>query len=116
MSGPKQRAARACGRSGLQPGEHGAHAAVCLGVLADPEFGECEVRLESGDALLVYTDGVIELRTTEWEYGERRLLEVASEYADRSADEIVDAVLRMAVEAQDGEPRDDIALLCLKQR
>jgi hypothetical protein len=28
----------------------------------------------------------------------------------------VDAVLRMAVEAQEGEPRDDIALLCLKQR
>jgi PAS domain S-box-containing protein len=87
-----------------------------VGVLADPEFGECEVRLESGDALLVYTDGVIELRTTEWEYGERRLLEVAGEHADRSADEIADAVLRMAVEAQDGEPRDDIALLCLKQR
>ena len=87
-----------------------------VGALEEPEFGECEVRLESGDALLVYTDGVIELRTTEWEYGERRLLEIASEYADRSADEIADAVLRMAVEAQDGEPRDDIALLCLKQR
>jgi sigma-B regulation protein RsbU (phosphoserine phosphatase) len=87
-----------------------------VGAVAEPEFGECEIRLERGDALLAYTDGVTELRTTEWQYGESRLLETARAQADATADEIADAVLRMAVEAQEGEPRDDIALLCLKQR
>jgi PAS domain S-box-containing protein len=87
-----------------------------VGAIADAEFGECKVHLDRGDALLAYTDGVIELRTTEWQYGEARLLEVARAHADDSAEEIADAVLAMAVEAQDGEPRDDIAVLCLKQR
>jgi PAS domain S-box-containing protein len=87
-----------------------------VGAVADAEFRECKVHLAPGDALLVYTDGVIELRTTEWEYGERRLLETVQAHTDDSAEAIVDEVLRMAVDAQEGEPRDDIALLCLKQR
>jgi phosphoserine phosphatase RsbU/P len=70
---------------------------------------------QPGETLLLYTDGVIELRTTEWAYGEQRLLEVAREHAGDSADGLVDAVLRMAVDAQEGEPRDDIALLCLRR-
>jgi len=87
-----------------------------IGAVPRPHFSECEVRLERGEALLLYTDGVTELRTTEWQYGERRLQEMAAEHTDDSADAIVDAVLHMAVDAQAGEPRDDIALLCLKQR
>jgi serine phosphatase RsbU (regulator of sigma subunit) len=86
-----------------------------VGAIEDPEFTECELRLDRGEALLLYTDGVTELRTTEWAYGEDRLLELVQGHAGRSADEITDAVLRMAVDAQDGEPRDDIALLCLRK-
>ena len=85
-----------------------------VGAIAEPEFSERRVRLEPGEALLLYTDGVTELRTTEWQYGERRLAELVREHAGRSAEAIADAVLRMAVDAQDGEPRDDIALLCLR--
>src|SRR4051794_8798858 len=87
-----------------------------VGAVPEPEFRECEIRLVPGEALLVYTDGVTELRTTEWEYGEARLLETARAHSDDSAEAIADAVLQMAVGAQEGEPRDDIALLCLKQR
>jgi PAS domain S-box-containing protein len=85
-----------------------------VGAIAEPEFAEHRVRLGRGDALLVYTDGVTELRTSEWQYGERRLAETVCAHTDASAEKIVDAVLHMAVGAQDGEPRDDIALLCLK--
>jgi sigma-B regulation protein RsbU (phosphoserine phosphatase) len=86
-----------------------------VGVIAEPEFPEVEVRLRPGESLLLYTDGVTELRTTDWDYGEQRLLQSVRAHAGESADAIADAVLRMAVEAQDGEPRDDIALLCVKQ-
>jgi PAS domain S-box-containing protein len=86
-----------------------------VGAIADPEFSERAVHLVPGESLLFYTDGVTELRTTEWQYGENRLLEMVRGHAGESADAIADAVLRMAVEAQDGEPRDDIALLGLRK-
>jgi serine phosphatase RsbU (regulator of sigma subunit) len=85
-----------------------------VGVVGDPEFSECRIGLEPGEALLLYTDGVTELRIFEWQ-GERRLAEIVAEHAGRSAEAIADVVLRMAVDASDGEPRDDIALLCLRR-
>jgi PAS domain S-box-containing protein len=96
--------------------EHLEMRGTIVGAIAEPEFAEHRVRLGPGEALLVYTDGVTELRTSEWQYGERRLAETVRAHAGGPAEEIVDAVLHMAVEAQDGEPRDDIALLCLKAR
>src|SRR4051794_16123328 len=103
----------------VRPGgdvEHLEVRGTIVGAIAEPEFTERRVRLGRGDALLVYTDGVTELRTQEWQYGERRLAETVRAHAGGTAEEIVDAVLHMAVDAQDGEPRDDIALLCLKAR
>jgi serine phosphatase RsbU (regulator of sigma subunit) len=64
--------------------------------------------------MLLYTDGVIEVRTDRTRYGERLLHRTLREHAQASAEEIVIAVERAAVEAQTGEPRDDIALLALR--
>ena len=86
-----------------------------VGVVPDADFEDVTVRLVPGEVLLLYTDGVTELRTTEWQYGEQRLLETVQAHAGDGVEVIADAVLRMAVEAQAGEPRDDIALLCLKK-
>ena len=84
-----------------------------VGAVPDPEFAQIELSLDDGDLLLLHTDGVTELRTTEWQYGEDRLTELLQAHAGQPPERVADAVLRMAVEAQDGEPRDDIALLCL---
>src|SRR3954454_1015033 len=46
-SGWVQLGGRPCGRSALQPGEHGPHAAVRFGVLAEPELVA-----DSGDRVL----------------------------------------------------------------
>jgi PAS domain S-box-containing protein len=85
-----------------------------VGGLRNPEFGKRDVTLEAGDLLLLFTDGVTEIRGDDPELGERALEEVLSDHRGASADEIVAAVQQRAVDLQSGEPRDDIALLAVK--
>jgi len=85
-----------------------------LGALPEPEFREVEAVLEPGDVLLLHTDGVTELRGQEPEEGERRLVRVLARHGGDRAEAIVDAVQRSAVAAQDGVPRDDIAVLAMR--
>ena len=77
-------------------------------------FTEGTVSLGPGDLLLIYTDGVTEVRVPDLDLGERELRRVLTEHAGRSADEVVEAVQRRAVELHDGAPRDDIALLAVR--
>ncbi|CAA9521411.1 MAG: Serine phosphatase RsbU, regulator of sigma subunit [uncultured Solirubrobacteraceae bacterium] len=85
-----------------------------VGGLRTPEFGEREITLEPGDLLLLFTDGVTEIRGDDPDLGERALAEVLAQMRGASADEIVAAVQHKAVDLQAGEPRDDIALLAVK--
>lgn len=85
-----------------------------IGGVSDPAFEEHEVRLGRGDLMLLYTDGVTELRTRDPQFGERRLAETLGGLCGASAVRVADAVERMAVELQDGPPRDDIALLAVR--
>ncbi|HYM59119.1 MAG TPA: SpoIIE family protein phosphatase [Solirubrobacteraceae bacterium] len=87
-----------------------------IGGVSDPTFEEHEVRLEHGDLMLLYTDGVTELRTRDPQFGERRLAETLGGLRAASAAQVADSVERMAVELQDGPPRDDIALLAVRVR
>jgi PAS domain S-box-containing protein len=82
-----------------------------LGVFRDPELHEVDTELLSGDTLLLYTDGVTEAGPAGAEIGEDGLAELLAEMRGMSPDEIVDAVEQAAVAAQDGKPRDDIALV-----
>jgi sigma-B regulation protein RsbU (phosphoserine phosphatase) len=77
-------------------------------------FAAGTLRLAPGELLLLYTDGVTEVRTSDAGLGERELLATLSAHAGASADEVVAAVERRAVELQDGAPRDDIALVAIK--
>ena len=85
-----------------------------VGVLADAQFGEASMHLGPGDLLLLYTDGVTEVRTTDLDLGERELRATLGAEAGASAEEVVAAVARRAVELQRGAQRDDIALLAVK--
>jgi PAS domain S-box-containing protein len=87
-----------------------------VGAVPDPEFHEVSTRLDPGDLLLLYTDGVTEVSTTDVDLGERLMLEALRESAGRPCAEVVEAVERAAVDAQEGEPRDDIALLAVRAR
>jgi hypothetical protein len=67
-----------------------------LGVLDAPEFPPHRSRLERGDALLLYTDGLVESRERDIELGIDRLLGAAERVITRGpvggADRIADAV------------------------
>ena len=85
-----------------------------VGVLEQARFEERDARLWPGDALLLYTDGAVELRRRDLSFGERELERVLREHAGKSAEQLVDAVAGRVDELQDGSPRDDVALLALR--
>ena len=85
-----------------------------VGGLPDPVFVDTELRLDPGDLLLLYTDGVTELRTKDPSYGERRLRETTAAQVGRPVGEVLDAVLAAAIDVDGRRPRDDVALLALR--
>ena len=72
------------------------------------------VRLDAGDALILYTDGVTDARGPEGFFGEERFAEVLESCAGSSAEVIVKAVERTLNEFHCGRPRDDIAFVVLR--
>jgi serine phosphatase RsbU (regulator of sigma subunit) len=73
-----------------------------------------EIVLEPGDALVVFTDGAIELRGEDPGDGARVLREALADATGAAAAELADAVQRQVVAAAGGELRDDLALLVLR--
>ena len=89
-----------------------------LGLFADADYELQKRRLQSGDLLLCYTDGVTEAMSPEdEEFGEARLLDIARAHLGGSASTVVGAV-RDAVEAHTRGARqhDDLTLLALALR
>ena len=87
-----------------------------VGVLPDAVFDCMDLRLAPGDTLLLYTDGVTDLRTRDAASGEARLAETVVAAAPNGVEALVDAVRAMATEAQGGRPRDDMALMAIRPR
>ena len=67
-----------------------------LGGLADADFTRCYGHLDRGDALLLYTDGVIEAPGRDLYDGVDRMLGVASKALLASSSEVAEAVCRAA--------------------
>ena len=84
-----------------------------LGVLPDPSFEDRAVSLAPGDALVFYTDGVIESRGADGSLDEARLAELLTSCAGLGADAIAAAVEAAALSSHD-QRRDDIAVLVLR--
>jgi serine phosphatase RsbU (regulator of sigma subunit) len=86
-----------------------------LGVVPDPNFEDRSLALAPGDALVFYTDGVIESRASNGSsLNEERLADVVAGCAGADADAIAACVEDAALAAQNGSPRDDIAVLVLR--
>jgi serine phosphatase RsbU (regulator of sigma subunit)/PAS domain-containing protein len=86
---------------------------LMAGLSADIDVHDVDVRLEVGDVLLLYTDGVTEAGARSAPFGESGLVSVLAGLAGASPQAVVDAVERAVVAAQPGDPRDDIALLAI---
>lgn len=86
-----------------------------VGLFHDADFAEDACRLSSGDKLVIYSDGVSELRSPAGEeFGERRLEQFAAAKASLGTAELFDALLARVLEHSRDVPRkDDLTLLAL---
>ena len=85
-----------------------------LGIRTDVRLHETETVLMPGDALLLYTDGVIEAGPRGAPLGEDGLLELLGSLGDTHPEVLVSAVDEAASRISGGRARDDVALLAIQ--
>jgi serine phosphatase RsbU (regulator of sigma subunit) len=88
-----------------------------LGIIGLAQYEEQHAQLETGDLLVLYSDGVTEaINAAEEEYGDERLASVLARHRARTAAEIVIAVTEDLAAFTAGCPQaDDITLLVLRR-
>jgi sigma-B regulation protein RsbU (phosphoserine phosphatase) len=89
---------------------------IVAGMVAEARYPPANIRLEPGQALLLYTDGVTEAGDPEDRfYTEERLLALMQDSARMNARELVDIVRNdVAAFSRDAPQADDITLLALR--
>ncbi|MFI1016802.1 SpoIIE family protein phosphatase [Streptomyces sp. NPDC020965] len=85
---------------------------ILLGAMPDATYQETTTRLEPGDTLLLYTDGLIERRHDALDEGLSALLHRAEELSGYGVDEQVDRLLGAAT----GDTDDDTSLIAVRVR
>jgi len=90
---------------------------IVLGMFEDVTLEERQTTIESGDILVLYTDGVTEpINVQEEEFGEGRLIQVVTDNCLQPCSEIVDRIYTAVVEfAGDQSQFDDYTLVGLKR-
>ncbi len=86
-----------------------------LGALPAPAVADVDASLAPSESLVFYTDGLLESRDRTKADDPRWLASLLSGANGVSADELADQLIRIAIERQGGEPRDDIAVLVLQR-
>jgi serine phosphatase RsbU (regulator of sigma subunit) len=88
-----------------------------LGILPIAPYSEMHTRLDHGDMLVLYSDGVTEATNPNYdEFGEDRFIDVLKATRTQPATEIVEAVTRALAEFAAGAPQaDDITLVVAKR-
>ena len=94
--------------------EHVGEPGTLLGSFADPDLHDVAVDLHPGDALVAYTDGLVEQRGIGLEQGDRDLAAALSAFAGRESGEILAGIERALL----GPMRvdDDVAIVVVKKR
>jgi PAS domain S-box-containing protein len=91
-----------------------------LGIMTDPQLSDDSVRLDPGDAVVLYTDGVTDAHAPERVLSPADLAGLLRECAGLDAAAIAERVERAATGPSgpepDSEPRDDVAILVLRVR
>ena len=87
-----------------------------IGLLPSPELPDRVVRLDPGDRILLYTDGVVEAENPrEEEFGTVRLARCLNATRKLPIEESLDSILsRVNKWCCESEPRDDISILALE--
>lgn len=91
---------------------------MVVGAFPFAQYGESRLRLESGDLLLAFTDGITEPENEYGEmFGEQRVIDLMRRNAGRDVDAIIGAVME-AVRDWTGSPelQDDMTILVARRR
>lgn len=89
---------------------------VPLGMFRDSRYYEYFLTIESGQLLVLYTDGLTEaMNSVEEEYGRDRLVEAVRQCRDLNAREMIDYIHRDLIAWTDGQgAHDDVTLFIIK--
>ena len=88
-----------------------------LGVFPDAELTDSSLRLMPGEALVLYTDGITEARSPDGGFfGEDRLRRLLGSYAGCDAVTFAARIKDDVLDFQEGDLRDDLAVLVLRAR
>lgn len=88
-----------------------------LGVVADPELRDVSVELDFGDKLILYTDGILDVRPSDdARFGQRELEDLFAACAKRGVAASAGLIERTVLDLQGGHARDDFALVILGVR
>jgi phosphoserine phosphatase RsbU/P len=83
-----------------------------LGAFPDSCYGQGEIELRHDDRLVLFTDGLTEaVDATGEQFGEERLMQLLSDYRDRSAEDLKEIVFNEVGEFCGNTFRDDAALM-----
>jgi phosphoserine phosphatase RsbU/P len=83
-----------------------------LGILPGSDYANTEVQLETGDRLVLYTDGLAEaMNAEEQEFGELRLVELGKRNAGMSATELLEVIRKEVSAYSCGSFQDDFTLV-----
>lgn len=89
---------------------------MVVGLFADAPYTQDTMRLEVGDVLLLYSDGVAEcLNAADVEFGDDRIAGVLRQYRNRAAEHVVQAIADAAREWTGGQFSDDISVVAARR-
>jgi sigma-B regulation protein RsbU (phosphoserine phosphatase) len=86
-----------------------------LGMYATAAVSQFSAVLAPGDTMVLYTDGVTEARRADAFFGEAGIARVLGACAGLTAQQVADAVVAAALDFQYGLPRDDIAVVVVRE-
>ena len=90
---------------------------MILGILPMAQYKEFQVRMEPGDILVLYSDGVTEaVNPSDEDFGEKRLAGLGASLRDSPAQQIVEAIhSEVAKFTQGAPPADDITVVVARR-
>ena len=81
----------------------------------DATFADQKVQLSSGDVLALYTDGLTEATNRDGELlGTSRVVQTLRDASDLPANKILESLIRLAEEHEQGVRMDDLTLLLMR--
>jgi sigma-B regulation protein RsbU (phosphoserine phosphatase) len=85
---------------------------LVLGPLPEVEFEQCEIDVNPGDRILLFTDGVTEaMNGAGEEFGDDRLIQAATESRTLDANQARDVVMAAVTQFSGGDFTDDVTLV-----